>query len=349
MRIIELRSDTFTLPDEPMRAAMANAEVGDDVFGEDPSINRLQAQGAELLGKEAALFIPSGSMANLIALLVHCERGAEAIMGSSAHMFVYEAASAAVVAAVQPHTLRNSPEGTLDLDEVLEAIRGDDSHLPRTRLLCLESTHNRCWGSPLALDFMDRARSLARENGLGLHLDGARLFNAAIALGVPASQLADYFDSVTFCLSKGLGAPVGSLLCGSRAFIAESHRARKMLGGGMRQAGIIAAGGIYALENNIERLAEDHARAKRLAEGIASIPGLATEPERVRSNIVYFELLDERLSPAEFEERCGRLGLRFFAERARLLRLVTHMEVSDDDVEAALALLREVMAGIDGN
>ena len=347
MQHIELRSDTFTLPDAAMREAMAGAAVGDDVFGEDPTINRLQELGAGMLGKEAALFVPSGSMANLIALLVHCERGSEMIVGGSAHMFVYEAAGAAAVGGVQPYVLPNLEDGTLDLDAVAEAIRPkNDSHFPRTRLLCLENTHNRCWGSPVSLDYLRRAHALARERGLALHLDGARLFNAAVSLGVAPSEFAALADSVSFCLSKGLGAPVGSLICGTAAFVHEAHRARKLLGGGMRQAGIIAAGGIHALTHNVERLAEDHARARRLAEGIVGIPGLATEPERVRSNIVYFDLVDERLAPTDLERFCGERGMRFFVEYGRRLRLVTHMGECDADIDAGLGILREVMEGL---
>ncbi len=344
MKVIELRSDTFTLPDEGMREAMARAEVGDDVFGEDPTVNRLQEMAAAITGKEAALFVPSGSMANLIGLLVHCERGEEFIVGDNAHIFVYEAASGAAVGGLQPYTIPNEDDGKLDLARVEAAIRPDDSHFPRTRLLCLESTHNRCWGSPLSLDYLRSARGLADRHGLLVHLDGARIFNAAAAEGAAVADFAALADSLSFCLSKGLGAPVGSLVCGTTDFVVEAHRLRKRLGGGMRQAGIIAAGGIYVLERNVERLAEDHELARRLADGLAKIAGLATEPERVRTNIVYFDLLDENLTPAELEARCAERGLLFLAEHGRRLRMVTHLGVEPGDVERALAILGDVLA-----
>ena len=344
MNTIELRSDTFTLPDEPMREAIARAPLGDDVFGEDPTVNALQDRAAQLTGKEAALFVPSGSQANLISLLTHCQRGDEFIVGDSAHIFVYEAGSSAAVGGLHPHTLPNHPDGTLDLERIEAAIRPDDSHFPRTRLLCLENTHNRCWGSPIGLGYLDAVGALCEKRGLKLHLDGARIFNAAEAEGVKVRDLAATADSLSFCLSKGLGAPVGSLICGCKEFIKRAHRLRKQLGGGMRQAGVLAAAGLYALDHRVERLADDHAMAKRLAEGIVAIEGLSTEPARVRTNIVYFDITRKGLTAEELVLRCKQRGLLFLGEKGRRLRMVTHFGLSMADMDRALALLAEAVA-----
>ena len=341
---IDLRSDTFTLPDAAMREAMAGAELGDDVWGEDPTVNRLQERSAELTGTEAALFVPSGSMANLVSLLAHGERGDEYIVGGDAHIFVYEAGSGAAVGGMHPHTLPNNADGTIDLDLVEAAVRPADSHFARTRLLCLENTHNRCWGSPLSLDYLDAARALADAHALKLHLDGARIFNASVATGVAVADFAARADSLSFCLSKGLGAPVGSLVCGSRAFIDRCHRMRKQLGGGMRQAGVLAAAGLHALEHNVERLAGDHANARRLAEGVAGIAGLATEVERVRTNIVYLDITREGLGAEDLVARCAEKGLLFLGEKGRRLRMVTHLDLSRAEIEEALVVLGDVMA-----
>ena len=343
MNTIELRSDTFTLPDEPMREAMAHAPLGDDVFGEDPTVNALQDRAAQLTGKEAALFVPSGSQANLISLLTHCQRGDEFIVGDSAHIFVYEAGSSAAVGGLHPHTLPNHPDGTLDLERIEAAIRPDDSHFPRTRLLCLENTHNRCWGSPIGLGYLDAVGALCEKRGLKLHLDGARIFNAAEAEGVKVRDLAATADSLSFCLSKGLGAPVGSLICGCKEFIKRAHRLRKQLGGGMRQAGVLAAAGLYALDHRVERLADDHAMAKRLAEGIVPIEGLSTEPARVRTNIVYFDITRKGLTAEELVRRCKQRGLFFLGEKGRRLRMVTHFGLSMADMDRALALIAEAV------
>ncbi|MCW5622370.1 MAG: low-specificity L-threonine aldolase, partial [Burkholderiales bacterium] len=262
MKEIDLRSDTVTRPTPGMRAAMAAAEVGDDVYGEDPTVNRLEVLAAGLLGKEAALFVPTGTQSNLLGVMAHCERGDEYLVGQQAHTYKYEGGGAAVLGSIQPQPLEFEPDGSLDLERAAAAIKPDDSHFARTRLLCLENTQG---GKVLALDYLERAHAFARAHGLGLHLDGARLFNAAVEQGVPVGEIARWFDTVSVCLSKGLGAPVGSVLCGSAGHIAKARRWRKVLGGGMRQAGVLAAAGIYALENHIERLAEDHANARRLA------------------------------------------------------------------------------------
>lgn len=344
MRPIELRSDTFTLPSEAMREAIARAELGDDVFGEDPTVNRLQEAAAGLMGTEAALFVPSGSMANLASLLSHCRRGDEILLGDRSHVFVYEAGSSAAVGGLHPHILPNAEDGTIDPAAIAAAVRADNPHFPPTRLLVLENTHNRCWGSPLEPAYLDRIRELTGRLGLPVHVDGARIFNAAVALGVPPAELTRGFASVSFCLSKGLGAPVGSLVCGSRDFIRRAHRMRKQLGGGMRQAGVLAAAGLYALEHMVDRLAEDHAMARRLAEGIAAIDGLATEPERVRTNILFLRVTGGRLTPPELAAACAERGLRFLPERDGRMRMVTHYGLTMEDVDRALAILREVMA-----
>ena len=262
MHIIDLRSDTLTQPTPAMRQAMANAEVGDDVFGEDPTIGRLEEKAAGRLGKEAGLLVSSGTQGNLVSLLTHCGRGDEAIMGDQSHTFRYEQGGCAALGGIMPHLVRNQLDGTMSLGEIRAAIRGADIHAPRTRLICIENTHNRCGGVPLTVEYTQQVADLAHEHGLCLHIDGARLFNAAVALGVDACHLVRGADSVTICLSKGLGAPVGSVVCGSREFIHEARRARKVLGGGMRQAGIIAAAGIIALEQMVDRLADDHLHAE---------------------------------------------------------------------------------------
>lgn len=269
--MIDLRSDTVTMPTKPMRAAMAAAEVGDDVYGEDPSINRLQEMAAEAVGKEAGLYVPSGTQGNLTAILSHCERGDEFIIGQEGHSYLNEGGGAAVLGSVQPQPLEYEADGTLDLDRVESLIKPLDPHYVRTRLLCLENTRA---GLALPLEYLERAAELTGRRGLGMHLDGARVFNAAVKLGVPVTDITRHADTVSFCLSKGLGAPVGSVLCGPGELIGKAHRWRKVLGGGMRQAGIVAAAGIYALEHHVDRLAEDHDNAALLAEGLATVEGL---------------------------------------------------------------------------
>jgi threonine aldolase len=319
--------------------------VGDDVFGEDPTVNRLEEMAAERLGKEAALFVVSGTMANLVCLLTHCGRGDEFIVGHLAHTFLYEAGASAGLGGLHPHTVPNQPDGTLDLADVEAAIRGDNIHFPRTRLVCLENTHNRCDGAALSVAYTDALGQLAHSRHIAVHLDGARVFNAAIALGVDAKELTRNVDSVAFCLSKGLSCPVGSLVCGSADFIAEARRSRKMVGGGMRQAGIIAAAGVVALEQMIDRLAEDHANARRLAEGLAEIGGLFVDLERVQTNIVYFDLLKGRLEPDPFLARLREGGVKILSTGPGRFRAVTHYGIEAEDIEKALTVVRQVMKG----
>jgi threonine aldolase len=344
MNYIDLRSDTVTQPTDAMRAAMAAAEVGDDVFGEDPTINRLQEMAAALMGKEAALFVPSGTMGNLAAVLAHCNRGDEVILGDKAHTFLFEAGGIAALGGVHPHTLPNRPDGTLDLDEIKAAIRPDDIHHPITRLIALENTHNRCGGVALSASYIESVGELAHRNGLKLHIDGARIFNAAAASGVEACTLASPADSITFCLSKGLCAPVGSLLCGSKEFIAHARRIRKQLGGGMRQAGILAAAGIVALETMIDRLNDDHLRARHLAEGLRRIPGLILDPGTPHTNMVFLSLDDDvPLDARQVADRLSQYDVRVGVVDRRRFRLVTHYWIDDAGVEQALEAFREVM------
>lgn len=344
MHIIDLRSDTVTQPTPEMRQAMAQAEVGDDVYGEDPTVNRLEALAAERMGKAAAMFVPSGTMGNLAAILTHCGRGDEVILGDQAHTFTSEAGGIAALGGVHPYPLRNAPDGTLALEDILGAIREDNPHYPRTRLICLENTHNRCYGAALSVAYTAAVGRLAHERGLKLHIDGARIFNAAVAQGVEARDLAAPADSITFCLSKGLCAPVGSVLCGPADFIREARRTRKVLGGGMRQAGILAAAGIVALETMVDRLAEDHANARRLAEGLANLPGIAIEPERVQTNIVFFDLRPEvRLGTKDVAAQLAERGVKVGVAGPRRFRAVTHYWVKAEDIEQALAAFAAVL------
>src|SRR5512142_321428 len=290
MEYIDLRSDTVTKPTPEMREAMAKAEVGDDVFGDDPTVNRLQEMAAERMGKEAALFVPSGTMGNLAAILSHCQRGDEVIIGQKNHSFLYEAGGMSVLGGISSYQIQNQPDGSLLPEDVEAAIRPDDPHDPITRLVCLENTHNRCGGTVQTPEYTRKIAKLAHDFGLKVHLDGARSFNAPAALGVPARELAEPVDSVTFCLSKGLSAPVGSVLCGDEAFIRKARRARKLVGGGMRQAGVLAAAGIVALEKMTGRLAEDHARARRLADGLRENDCVVLDPGTPATNMVFFNL-----------------------------------------------------------
>lgn len=343
-KLIDLRSDTVTLPTPEMLQAMLEAELGDDVYGEDPTVNRLEALAAARLCKEAALFVPSGTMANLVCLLNHCRRGDEVIMGDRAHTFLFEGGSSAAVGGVHPHTLPNRSDGTLDLDEVEAAIRPDNVHHPRTRLICIENTHNRCGGAILPQGYMSQLRDLADKHGLSIHLDGARIFNAAVALGVDAAVLAEHADSVSFCLSKGLSAPVGSLVCGSAAFIREARRQRKMLGGGMRQVGVLAAAGIVALTTMVDRLAEDHANARRLAEGLATLPGLHVDAALVTTNIVIAEMEPAAISPRLFASALAERGVRVNPIEGRRFRAVTHRGIADQDIDYTLTAAAKVLS-----
>lgn len=345
MKTIDLRSDTVTLPTPAMREAIYHAELGDDVFGEDPTTNRLEKLAAQRMGKEAALLVASGTMGNLVCLLTHCGRGEEVILGDQSHTFLYEAGGMSALGGIHPHTVANQPDGTMRLEDIEAAIRGDDVHFPRTRLICLENTHNRCNGSALTPQYTNAVAGLAKNRSLAVHLDGARIFNAAVALGVDVKELTRSVDSLSFCLSKGLAAPVGSVVCGSKKFIAQARRIRKVLGGGMRQSGIIAAAGIAALEQMVERIAEDHKNARRLTEGIARIEGLSVDPAKTQTNIVYFNLASERLTAQKVVMELGKKGIKLLPVGPRRLRAVTHYGISAEDIDLTLATLRELMEG----
>jgi threonine aldolase len=343
MPILDLRSDTVTLPTPAMREAIFHADLGDDVFAEDPTINRLEAMTAERLGMEAALLVVSGTMGNIICVLTHCARGEEVILGNSSHIFLNEAGGMSALGGIFPHTIPNLPDGTMLPEDIVAAIRSENIHFPRTRLICLENTHNRCYGAALTPEYTAAVVSLAKKRGISVHLDGARIFNAAVALNVDVRELTLGVDSVNVCLSKGLAAPVGSMICGSKEFIGQARRIRKMLGGGMRQAGIIAAAGIVALETMVDRLAEDHVNARRLAEGISRIPGLFTEPGRVRTNILYIDLTDHRFSDDEFMTLLEKQGLRLSHPGPARFRMLTHYGIGATEIDEALAALRAVM------
>jgi threonine aldolase len=342
MKTIDLRSDTVTHPTPAMREAMYRAEVGDDVYGEDPTVNRLEQTAAERMGKEAALFVASGTMANLVALLTHCGRGDEVILGDRSHTYRFEQAGMAALGGISPWPIPNQPDGRLLLKDIEGAIRTDNVHFPRTRLVCLENTHNMCNGAPLTAEYTAQAAQLAHSHGLRVHLDGARIFNAAAALRTDARELAREVDSVMFCLSKGLCAPVGSLLCGSADLIGEARRVRKVLGGGMRQAGVLAAAGLVALEQMTGRLAEDHARAKRLAQGLAEIPGLAVSaPE---TNILYFQLTQATTStPEKVVSGLAERGILLLGRLEGRFRAVTHYWIDDEDIETTIEAMRAIV------
>ena len=342
MRIIDLRSDTITLPTEKMRQAMYEAELGDDVYGEDPTVNKLEQLAASMLKKEAALFTSSGTMSNLLAVLTHTRPGDEIILGSEAHMFWYEVGGAAALGGVIMRTVANDEYGQMDFGAVEEAIRSENIHYPKTTLLCLENTHNRCGGTILTPDYTSTIAGLAHEHDLRVHLDGARIFNAAIALDIPASELVKPVDSVCFCLSKGLSAPVGSLLCGTEEFVEKARRWRKMVGGGMRQAGVIAAAGIVALQEMINRLADDHANAKRLVYGLSHIPGITVWPDRTQTNIVMFKAPPD-VSISEFIRQLDLRGVKFNYRGGLRFRAVTHRMVTGADIDEALERIDQLV------
>ena len=345
MRTIDLRSDTVTQPTPAMRKAMAEAEVGDDVYGEDPTLNRLQELGADKVGKEAALFVPSGTMGNLAAVLTHCGRGDEAIMGNLGHTFLFEAGGVSALGGVFPSLLPNHPDGTLALEDIRGAIRDDNIHHPVSRLVILENTHNRCGGVPLTVGYTRAVADLVHPFGMKLHLDGARIFNAAAALKVSARELAGPADSVTFCLSKGLCAPVGSLLCGSKDFIERARRIRKQLGGGMRQAGVLAAAGIVALEQMVDRLEEDHQRAKTLAQELSGLPGLTLDGGLPATNMIFINL-DEAvpLNASQVAGALAKSGVLVGVVGLKRFRLVTHYWIRDEDLDPVVEAFTRVVS-----
>ena len=336
MRIVDMRSDTITQPTSTMRQVMSEAKVGDDVFGEDPTVSRLEEMVAERLGKEAALFVASGTMANLVSQLTHCGRGNEMILGDQSHMFFYEQGGSAALGGIHPRCLENKPDGTMAIEDIEAAIRPDNVHFPRTKLIVLENTHNRCNGSPLSVGYMHSVVELARRYGLKLHVDGARLFNASTALGVDAKDLVADADSVSICLSKGLAAPVGSVVSGNTDFISEARRNRKVVGGGMRQAGILAAAGIVALTEMVDRLADDHKNAKKLAEGLANMDSLFIDLDVVTTNIVYIDVTKKGMTSKILAERLHSRGIQLLPTGPKRLRAVTHYHVTSSDIDYTL-------------
>ena len=333
---IDLRSDTVTQPTKAMRQAMAQAEVGDDVYRDDPTVSRLENYGAELLGFEAAIFTSSGTQANLIGIMSHCGRGDEYIVGQQAHTYKYEGGGAAVLGSIQPQPIEFEPDSTLSLIRVEEKIKPDDIHFARTRLLCLENTQN---GKTLPLEYLQQAAIFARDKKLSMHLDGARLFNAVVKQNVAVQDITRHFDSVSLCLSKGLGAPVGSLLCGSRSFIEEARKWRKMVGGGMRQAGILAAAGMYALDNNIARLAQDHEHAKILTDGLAHFDQLTVTRDPAQTNMVFFTMAQEEARKmAAYLETSNIL-----ITPGRTTRLVTHLDITREDISYTLEKIEKFL------
>ena len=344
MQTVDFRSDTVTQPTPEMRTAMGEAQVGDDVYGEDPSINRLQEISAEIVGMEAAIFVPSGTMGNLASILAHCQRGDELIVGSEAHIFRYEAGGAAALGGVHTFQVPNQTDGTIKLGDIINAIRpSSDEHQPFTRLITLENTHNRCNGVSLPVGYIQSVAELAHERGLKLHIDGARIFNAAVDQDVSVKELAAQADSITFCLSKGLSAPVGSMICGTEEFIAKVHRVRKQLGGGMRQAGVLAAAGIVSLDTVAGKLKDDHKRAKKLALGLAEIPHIEIDLKNQHTNMVYFTLSKSApLSINQFLSKTAEKGL-LFGGRERF-RMVTYIWITDQAVEDAIQIIQETLS-----
>ena len=334
---IDLRSDTVTHPTPSMRRAMANAELGDDGWGDDQTVNNLQEKVADLLGKESALFVPSGTMANLTSILTHCQRGDEIIVGDQSHIYYYEYGGASSFGGVAYHLLPNAEDGTLDPAAVKTAIRPDTPRFPRTALVCLENTHNRCNGAVLSQEYINCIANIAHEAGAALHIDSARLFNASISLGIPAKELVAPADSTMFCFSKGLSCPIGSIICGSSSFIERARIARNSLGGGMRQVGVIAAAAIVALDEMVERLAEDHLNARRLAEGLSLSPGIIIDPARVETNIVIIKLRDGNAQ--ELLNTLAQNGLGASKVDEEHIRMVTHYGIDGQDIDRALKIV----------
>jgi threonine aldolase len=339
---IDLRSDIVTKPTPAMRKAMAEAEVGDDVFGEDPTVNVLQKKVAKILGKEASIFVPSGTMANQLAIKSHTQPGDEVIIEATFHPYNFEGGASAALSGIQFFCLKGI-RGILDASQIEEAIRPDDHHFPVTRLICLENTHNRGGGSIYPVEKIAEIGRCAKSKGLLLHLDGARLWNASVATGIKPHEYAKWTDSVSVCLSKGLGAPIGSMVSGSKTFIDRVHRFRKMFGGGMRQVGIIAAAGIYALDHHIERLKEDHRNAKRLALGLKEVNGVSINPEHVETNIAIFDIAETGMTAAQVTDEMKKKGVLIHSVGKTQIRLVTHLDVSSEEIETALKAFKKIL------
>lgn len=344
MQVIDLRSDTVTLPSKEIKQAIFDAELGDDVFQEDKNVNLLEKQAANLSGKESALLVPSGTMGNLISFLVHCPRGTEAILGNKSHTFIYEAGGISAFGGIHSHQLQNSDDGLMDLAEIKQAIRLDNVHFPQTSLISLENTHNMCFGSPISKDYIDEVSNIAKENKLKLHVDGARIFNATTVLNISLKDMIDNVDSITFCLSKGLACPIGSIICGSKEFIHSARRMRKVLGGGMRQAGIIAAAGLIAINQLESQIQDDHLNAQLLSDGINNINGLNVDCDKVKTNIIYFELKSKTISSTELLTKMKNSGILFFEVSPNKYRLVTHYGITKSDIKYTLSSFQKVLS-----
>ena len=338
--MIDLRSDTVTLPTEEMRNAMATAAVGDDVMGEDPTVNQLEKMAADLAGMEASLFVASGTMGNLVSVLAHCDRGDEVVLGDKSHLYRGEAGGISVLGSVSFKPLQNQEDGTIDINQLFESISPDDFHFSKTKVIALENTQNYCGGAVLLPEYVEKVSNFTNEHGLLLHMDGARIFNAAVYLGLNLSTLLENVDSVSICLSKGLSAPVGSLVCGSDEFISKARRIRKMLGGGMRQAGIIAAAGIIALEKMVDRLSEDHINAKKLAVGLSKIPNIGIDIDQVQTNIIFFEI--KEVSELKLASLLENKGVKIYPRKPKW-RIVTHSGITSTDVDIVLDAFKKSM------
>lgn len=348
--MIDLRSDTVTLPTPAMREAIARADLGDDVYGEDPTVNRLEAMAAALVGKEAAILVPSGTMGNLAAMLTHCARGSRALVGSESHTNLYEAGGASALGGIILTPIHNQENGELSLEQLQrELSTPEDDHFARAGLVVIENTHNRCGGAPVALSHMATVAEMAHRKALPVHLDGARIFNAAVALEAKPAAIAAYADTVSFCLSKGLACPAGSMLCGSRDFIARARRTRKLLGGGMRQAGILAAAGIVALTTMIDRLAEDHSHARALAQGLGLVAGINVRPVARRTNMVVFEVDGEASAARKFNEAMRERGVLLSPRDPGSFRAVTHYGISRADIDRAVAMAAQAAGEVFGD
>ncbi|MEM7133494.1 MAG: low-specificity L-threonine aldolase [Chloroflexota bacterium] len=342
--VYDLRSDTITQPTDAMRQAIFEAEVGDDVYGEDPTVNKLQEIVAEMTGKEAALFVSSGTQGNFVSVMAHCGRGDEMILGDRCHIFTSEQGGASALGSIHPRPVHTNPDGTLDLDEIEASIRGDNEHHPVTKLVCLENTHGYSGGRVVPIEHMDAAGDLAHSHGLQLHVDGARLWNAAVALGEPLARILKNVDTASLCLSKGLSAPVGSVVVGSKEFIHQARRNRKVAGSGMRQAGMIAAAGIVAVTEMVERLADDHENAKALATGLSKLDGIQVDPADVETNIVYYEVAHEEITPAQLSAALKAKGVLSNPSGGKRLRAVANRHIEADDIETILGIFKGVLA-----
>ena len=345
MEYIDLRSDTVTKPTPEMREAMAEAEVGDDVYGDDPTVNKLETVAAEKLGKESSIFVPSGTMGNLLALLVHCQRGDEVILGNQSHVYLNEAGGMSALGSIHPNPVLNQKDGTLAIEDIVNSIRdSEDVHQPATRLICIENTQNICGGVPLTVEYTKQVADVARKHDLKFHIDGARIFNSAVVQNVDVKELVGPADSVMFCLSKGLVSPIGSMLVGSESFIKRARHLRKMLGGGMRQVGVIAAAGLISLEKMTTRLGDDHEHARQLAEGLRTIPGIVVDEGSPRTNMIYFNLAkDAKVTSQQIGERMLEAGILVDAYHPYRFRLVTHYWIDDDAVEKSIAAFKKIM------